>query len=82
MPSVPVAKRMAAALGMSLEDFLDAVAERRSEIDTQKEQVLREHSRRVHREIQDNVIRIRRGLPPIPTLPLEGLPKKTIDSQA
>ena len=60
--------RLAAALGMNLEDLLDAIYTRRDQREAQAEQDRYWHHYRRTQEERANTARVNAGLPPVPSL--------------
>ncbi len=63
------AMKIASYLGMGLEEFLDAIAERIKTIRENEEAIIKQHLDRAGREDKQDVARILKGQPPVPRLP-------------
>ena len=69
-PSIPHARKIAAAIGMGLEEFLDAIDARNLELKERAEGVRATHmSRMVNQALADSQI-IAEGRVPLPRLPI------------
>lgn len=68
-PSIMMARKIAAAIGMDMETFFTAIDERREENRRQAEKIFQQHHNRVVREISEDQARAAVGLPVLPRLP-------------
>lgn len=70
-PSLSVAKRIAAGLGMELQTFLDALDVRIEELKLEGENVVKQYNRRKTQEKREDAMALARGKVPVPRLELE-----------
>ncbi len=69
-------RKIAALLGMTLDDFDDAYQERMKEVKKSNQQVYEDHERRISEENRKDLATLMRGKIPIPRLPGTRLPSE------
>ncbi len=70
IPSVNHARKLAAALGMGLEEFLEALDERVNSLEAKRQRVVSQYDARLRRESAEDMARAKAGRPVIPRTPL------------
>lgn len=68
-PRLDHARLIAAAIGMTLEEFLEAIDEKKAELERNREAILAQHKARIDQEDREDQERIAQGKPPIPRMP-------------
>jgi len=68
-PRVPILRKIAAALGMGLEDLLDAIEERRGKLAELRKQALDHYFARIKAEDEADLRALASGRTPLPRLP-------------
>lgn len=76
-PTIRVARKVASAIGMGLEEFLDAIDERVRLIQQRNENILEQYKKRVHAENVLDHAKVVRGKIVKPRLPGLRLPEHT-----
>lgn len=68
-PTLHHTKIIAAALGMGIEDFLEALDRRIAEVQAAEERIVKQHLQRVEREDNQDLRILRKGKTPAPRIP-------------
>lgn len=68
-PSINFARRLSAALGMTLEDFLDGLQQRKEHLQQKREEVIQQHEARLRGEDTADLSTARQGKPVLARLP-------------
>lgn len=68
-PTLPYARRIAGAIGLTLDDFVDAIEERRRDILAMRMRLQQQYLERVAQETDEDNSRVLKGLAPIPRMP-------------
>lgn len=68
-PTIPVAKKIAAALGLGLEELLEAIEQHVKEIRQADAAILQTHNERIRKEDEQDLRSIQAGIPTVPRLP-------------
>jgi len=70
-PTMDIARKLAAALGMNVDDFYTALDARVASIQERNKRVISKYDGRRKREVKQDIERILHGQPPVPRIPLE-----------
>lgn len=68
-PSLPHCKKISAVLGMSIDQFLEALEDRAKAVATEEKNILKEHNDRIMREDLEDLAILEKGNIPPPRLP-------------
>ena len=63
------AKLIAAALGMTVEEFFEALEDNKAQLAEKRAAILKQHEDRINAENHEDADRIRKGMAPIPRVP-------------
>jgi plasmid maintenance system antidote protein VapI len=74
--SIKCATKIAAAIGMGLEEFLLAIEQRKVLAAQHKMEVIKRYKTRIHNEDLRDKKKLLSGIPPLPRLPIFRLPKE------
>ncbi len=69
VPTIPIAQKIAAVVGLSLEQLLDAIQDRKKELEVKREELDKAYNERIAREDTSDIRTLEAGGIPIPRVP-------------